>query len=661
MSKEKKFVIILMIIILLSNSCILLNTAVTPSPYHYCEKNKKPYITSLTLRTKAESDLYDYALYVAQYLNRVGIEIRIRTNNMHTFLGHLLTTHDYDLFIAKNEDIPNFNERIYSKNGNFSIFNLDMSIPYVNMSLQEYDKIKSELSLIEQQNHTHRYQDLMMDKIVPMLPLFKPTAYRLTWSNIMGFMNGWRIIENLPHIHCDGLHLSQESTNELSFPGSWINLNPLLAKDQNSKDFCSLFMTKLLEISPDREPLFSSMITDWEIVEPSMIKFTIRDDVFWGPSFNITSRNEVSEELNPQDINQLMIGLKGEYSNGMNQKVTAKDVIFSLLVYGNSLVSHRSSEFSWISNIFESPTDEYTFYLEIDNDINTPELEPNGEFWWDLDVFILPEFFLNSTDTTITNTTSGLGMVGIYPEILNTSVWQSYSKSAFGSGMYMLDYYDNQKGVSVLEANPHWYNVSVVDNSFQTLEIKKIKVKKFEEDKILTQFIKGNLDYIDLGRELPFNVKSAFSDFRFNAHRYNNDSYVFLGFNVGRPFVGGRNNFKFLTKPGSEAYTKGVAVRKTICYSIDRDEMNNNIHNNEYTIAHVVIFPYTLFHYYEDIVTYKFDLCEAGEWIWSAGYLLCCTSLKNCRNPYSDNCKTSFSIIGLISILFLKRRKKIRK
>ncbi len=90
--------------------------------------------------------------------------------------------------------------------------------------------------------------------------------------------------------------------------------------------------------------------------------------------------------------------------------------------------------------------------------------------------------------------------------------------------------------------------------------------------------------------------------------------------NMRRPFIGGVDNFEYLTVTGKEEYTIGTAVRKAICYAVDRDEINQVIHDGEYLLSHSVIYPYTAYYYYNDIIKYNRDLGAAVEWLAAAGY-----------------------------------------
>ncbi len=96
--------------------------------------------------------------------------------------------------------------------------------------------------------------------------------------------------------------------------------------------------------------------------------------------------------------------------------------------------------------------------------------------------------------------------------------------------------------------------------------------------------------------------------------------YNFLAFNLQNEFLGGSSNFEYLTDPGKEEYTRGVAVRKAICYAIDREFINVDVHDYNYTISHSPINPYLEYWYYDEIIKYDYNLTLSEIWLTAAGY-----------------------------------------
>ena len=127
-------------------------------------------------------------------------------------------------------------------------------------------------------------------------------------------------------------------------------------------------------------------------------------------------------------------------------------------------------------------------------------------------------------------------------------------------------------------------------------------------------------------------------------------SYEVLAFNLDAPFWGGANHFTWLDSPGKQAYTISLSIRKAICYSINRAEINDKYNNNEYAINHSPISYYLETYYYEDIMKYEYDLEEAYDWLAAVGI--------DDITPYESD--FAFSVILMIPliILFMKRKKK---
>jgi hypothetical protein len=57
-------------------------------------------------------------------------------------------------------------------------------------------------------------------------------------------------------------------------------------------------------------------------------------------------------------------------------------------------------------------------------------------------------------------------------------------------------------------------------------------------------------------------------------------------------------------------------------YAIDREEMNQVLHDGEYTLCHNPMYLYTAFYYYDDVIKYYRDLDASIEWLGYAGYEL---------------------------------------
>lgn len=125
-------------------------------------------------------------------------------------------------------------------------------------------------------------------------------------------------------------------------------------------------------------------------------------------------------------------------------------------------------------------------------------------------------------------------------------------------------------------------------------------------------------------------------------HNYENGTltptYSFLAFNLQKEFLGGSSNFQYLTAPGKEEYTRGIAVRKAICYGIDREFINVDVYDYNLTISHSPINPYLDFWYYNEIIKYDYNLTLSETWLTAAGY------------EFIPITNTNYSIYGLLAI-----------
>ncbi len=568
----------------------------------------------------------DYGLFIAQYLREIGIDVEIKVEEWTAFMGTILLTHDFDLVIlglSGGSSIPDMRE-VYTENGQLNLFGLNTTIPYCQESedLQNQALITSDF--YERQIILQEWQQLMMDQIIPMLPLYSPRSYVATWANLVGYDARWGIANSLPYMEFIGYHEGQLSLEEFRIADAdWERLNNLLFSDRASNLITDLYSEKIIGWSPDIAPLKTGLIVDWQEINSNHYKFFLRDNVFWNPSYNITDRDENSIPLDSISTNDLMTGLKdNQYSNGTNQMVTAKDVLFTLLCYANPVLYEdlETDHLRWLSDIYIDQVDPLAFHVLIDGDPNTSEIEMYVDFWVDLDLDILPEFFLNSSEPTITYTTGNVKCIGIFSDIVNTTEWISFTKSGFGCGKYLLDYTNDYE--TVLRASPHWFKFGVIDGTEQDLDIESFIIKKIPDlTSAFNEFKAGKLDLLEVARfyqELrswdPHYQKIDIQSFLLN-------SFSFMGFNLRRPFIGGVDNSEFLTDEVVENYTKACAVRKAICYSIDRDEMNQLLHDGECLIVHSVLQPFYAYYYFNDIIKYDQDYDAARLWLSYAGYI----------------------------------------
>ncbi|MHA1398597.1 MAG: ABC transporter substrate-binding protein [Candidatus Heimdallarchaeaceae archaeon] len=583
-------------------------------------------IAHLTFKTVGGGTWGDLGLYIAQYLRDIGIEVEIKIEEWSVFVGSLILTHDYDIGIvglSGGGASPDMRD-VYTSTGSLNCFGLTQDMPYENESETMQNEGVTISDLDERQQHYYDWQQLVMDKIIPILPLYAPKSHVASWSTLEGYDARWGYTDCLPYMNFNGYHEGQDSIDEINLAdANWRELNPLLSDDTSSTNIWGLMAEPILQFSPDLAPLKTGLVYDWDQIDEFHYKFYMRDNVYWNPSYNTTGRDASSDPLDTISTSELMVGLKNdEYSDGTNQQVTAKDAVFTYLAWANPTVSESTTYHDWISDVYVDETDPLAFHVLIDGDPSTPEREQYVDFWTRLSWTILPEFFLNSTDPTITYSSGGVKTWGFYPGILDTPQWRTFSTSAFGCGKYMLDYYI-KNSVTVLRRSPYWFGVGAIDGTtgmqpfVETFNMRVIP----DNSAALAEFKAGKLDIISV-TSFPSERKQMQADPRFNIQSFLTASFNFMFFNLQRPFIGGTSNYKYLDEPGKQTYTKGVAVRKAINYAIDRDEMNQVLYDGEYFLAHSILYPFTSFYYYNDIIKYDRNLDAAIEWLTAAGYTI---------------------------------------
>ncbi len=626
-------------------------------------KGSEP-IANLVFKTNGGGVRPDYGLFIAQYLRDIGIEVDVKIEEWSVFVGTLILTHDYDIgmvSLSGGGASPDMRDS-YTTDGSLNCYQLDREIPYGNESENMQDIGVTITDLAERQQWYYDWQELMMDKIVPILPLYAPRSYVGIWANTEGYDGRWGIVDSLPYMSYDGYHDGQVSLNEFNLAdANWRELNPLFSDDTSSSFIWSLMSEPVVQFSPDLAPLKTGLVEDWEQVDEFHWKFYMRDDIYWNPSYNVTLRDASSDPLSSIPTGDLMVGLKnGEYSDGTNQQVTAKDAVFTYLVWSNAMISESTTYHDWISACYVDPVDPLAFHIEIDGNPDTPGVEHYVDFWARLPWDVLPEFFLNSTNPTISYTDGHAQCTGLYPEMLSTPQWVAFSTSAFGCGKYMLDYaIDNS--VTVLKSSPYWFGIGAFDGTAQDLDLDTINIRVIPDTSAeLAEFKAGKLDWTGL-TEFPAERKQMQADPRFEVQTFVSASMGYMFYNLKRPFVGGADNFIYLDAPGKEEYTKGVAVRKAMNYAIDRDEMNQVLHDGEYLICQSVLYPFTAYYYYNDIIKYNYDLYASFEWLDAAGYPTGELPPTTTGGTTEDTPFPVFALIAAIgaaaSIAFYRRRK----
>jgi ABC-type transport system substrate-binding protein len=208
----------------------------------------------------------------------------------------------------------------------------------------------------------------------------------------------------------------------------------------------------------------------------------------------------------------------------------------------------------------------------------------------------------------------------------------------------MLDY-SVQNSVTVLQKSPYWFGIGAIDGTPQTLDIDTFIMRVIpDETSALAEFKAGKLSIMSLA-SFPAERKHMQQDARFLVQTRLTGYFTFLFYNLRRPFVGGDANSQMVDIVGKEEYTKGAAVRKALNYAIDREEMNQVLHDGEYLISDSPIYPVQAFWYYHDIVKYRFDLAASFEWLLAGGVISEIPTITTIEETIIDTVTTDETVV----------------
>ncbi len=625
-------------------------------PNNLATANSNP-IASLNYLTLEGTIGNVYGEMIATYLAPLGIELNILNVSWEEYNEMLLHNDTWDLaYTVINTDIKDADlSQYYSSLGSRNFFRLNNNTPEEIINEAFLFQGTSISDLNTRQSHYYDWQVFINELIVPIKPMFAPRKYEGSWSNIIGWDNRWGIVNSLPYMSCGSLHTGQTNTSELNDANyKWLNLQPLNQTDMASKYMSSFISEPLLVFSPDFAPLKTGIINDWDQINASHYKFYLRSNVYWNPSYDIRMRNNTSIPLNTESV---VNGINGENSTGINQELTAKDAVFTLMSKAYSGVSVDANIYSWIRDIYVDPVDDMNFHIVLDGDYTTPSLDPYAQMWSALNIPLLPEFFLNDTSSLeIVQTSGGKNFTGLYQGITNNASWKFFEESAFGCGKLMIDYSTNN--VTVLNESPYWFGGGAIDGSpGMNIAFKRINIfhNLTDETDCLNAFETGKLDIFYNYQRFRTERIAAQSNPDLDIQTQISPEMSIIAFNLQRPFIGGTNNTEYTQEEydSSFNYTRGAAIRKAICYAINRDEINTVLHSGGYTKTDSPMSPYFAFYYYSSINKYDYDLMEAQRWLTIATTeLVIIPEISNRNIVLIIAC--SFSI----PLIFSRKRKK---
>jgi ABC-type transport system substrate-binding protein len=477
----------------------------------------------------------------------------------------------------------------------------------------------------ERVEHYWDWQQHLMDNILPCQPAICPIRYIATWSNLQGYNYEEGLLASWGNMSWDDLHHGQENLNEIVIPGSdWQVLNPIFASDIETRIIPYIFDPVYLhDYSQNYYPHLATAI---ELLNDTHVRIHIREGVRW---------HEDPDGLFP------------------NEYLDVDDFYFSFYSMKN-IDPLGEYYYFWIDDM--KKVDQYTLDIFIDSNQSTIENEPFAPFFEGLQIYILPEHYLNQSQLPD----------GVTPDIYHSS-WNRFATDGFGTGLFQLEDHDEGVQTTLSVVSESWYLDPLVNKSDIDFEIRfgdfsggldTLKIRVITQDiSAMTEFELGKIDLCYLDRLLHKKEQyeqnpdfSLYSRIKF--------SFDFFGYNMreSRPHIGNRT-----ACPGNPDLTIGLAVRKAISYAIDMHEINEVLFRGEHIIVDHPI-PVRFGKWCNpNIIRYNHDLDTAREYMKIAGYYD--EPLETGLSPWEKAGLVigSVFIAAVVSYSFYRLNKKYRK
>ncbi len=573
-----------------------------------------PPIIELKAITYMRDPFRDYLNFLKQHLARNNIDLNVEFYSYCEFYDQLINVRDFDIYcmeITQDKTDIDFSN-IYGTNGFYNFFGYDSSLDWneaVNNGIN--DKYLFDINNDIGTNSSERkllsweWQQYLMDKICPIKPLFYFNDSKASWNNLIGYNSDHGLLKSWGKMEWDGLHYNQEAIFKIVIADNqWIELNPLFQYDPSSSFISKLCLDSLFwsesfnyPIENETNGLWPHLVEDYSVINETYIRLKCREGVKW--------------QNDPEGV------FISEYFD-------AYDVYFSLYCW--KYLSIDKLSYYWIKDM--EIIDEYTLDIYVDNDLTTQNSESFAPLFTKLNVLILPEHFLNQTQLTD----------GITPDITHSS-WESYSSNCFGTSLFEINsYIEDEKTILQLFEDSWWLNDSINSDPdldfitrFGTFEslLKELHIRIIDD--IQTIFLEFESGYLDLVSLDYFSDKKEdyllYTDFSiYNCIR---NRLSFIGFNLreDRLYIGDRTNAAY-----DPSLTKGLALRKSINYAIDNQEINEVLHNAEASIDYWPIYSTMGSFCNPNIIRYNFDLDKAREYYTMANPQVPTTPTKIIEN-----------------------------
>ncbi len=539
----------------------------------------------------------DYINFLKQQLERIRINVDVIVQCNPRDIVDLIAFKDFDISCfgltgSISSTDPDFTG-VYNENGSLNVWGYHTSMDWddelgtgINEWYMKQGTLMVPANSPERIQHYWAWQKHLMENLLPLQPLFARKEYNFFWNELEGYNISDGLLQSWGKMSWDSSHSGQVSTDEIviSEPYSWSDLNPLTYVDASSVFITNFIMDPLVWHDSDMS-VQPHLAESFEMLNDTHLRLTMREGIKW--------------QLDPDGLFP-------------NEYLDAKDVFFTFYYW--SEMSNKQELFEWIDGM--KIIDQYTLDIFIDGDPDTPEKEPYAPIFDSLNNKILPEHYLNQTQL----------VDGISPDISHTS-WSTFAVNGFGTSLFELS--DFQEGVeTTLEVwnDCWWLNSSITDAPGLNWEqrfgdftggLNQLRIKIITDHEMSqVQFEAGLLDIIDFS-SFPAPTDAFLLNPNFEYQSDLRKDMIFFAFNMRemRPVIGSSS-----PAPGDESITKGLAIRKAICYAINRVEINNVIHRGLYKIVDHPIFYKLGIWCNPDIISYDYNLEKAEEYMRIAGF-----------------------------------------
>ncbi len=508
-------------------------------------------------RDQSEDMMLLYRL--KDYLAQIRINLNTLALSWPDFVGQIIGDHNYDLIsypLYPSNQHYNFTDyaTLFGLYYNGFLWGYHEAIDWDNeldmgkneWYIQEFARMTPGYSS-ERIEHYYNWQNHLMDKVIPIKPLYQSKSHLVSWSNLNGFNVLKGLYNSWSNLTWDGLHTNQQSINEIVIEEYfWEELNPLFDPDVPDELLLDGIFDSLVKIDGDQS-YWPHLATNWLHLNETTVRFSIRENVKWQID---------QDNLFP------------------NEYLDARDVYFTLYCYKN-----LASEFQQPKTIKDFRIiDNLTLDIFFDGNANTIENEPTGEYLYELEKLkILPEHYLNQTQL----------IDGTTPNISHSS-WSKFSNHCFGTGLFEFSSFSSVNNETILSLfNDCWFRNSSLssDPDLNWLErypgnwlIEDLRIKHMDylEDSI-SVFKDGYLDIQSVTNENDRVYYSTNPDFKL--YMYPSVFFRIIAFNIraNRNYIG-----SLVPCESNPSISKGLAIRKAISYIIDRTDLNDYINNNDY-------------------------------------------------------------------------------